>query len=337
MDDALFAAVDLGSNSFRLSVARMVCGQEAHGMPPQIQTTERLKDAVRLAAGLDADNTLAAPEVARAVAVLKRYGERLRGFDPARVRAVATNTFRVARNTGAVLQQAQTALGFPIEVISGEEEARLIYAGVSGELPPSNTPRLVMDIGGGSTEVILGRGAAPLHLASLGLGCVTHTRRFFPDGHLTARRFDQARLTALREFEAIAPTYRRTGWREAYGSSGTAKGLNAILREGGLSDAITADDTRAGDTAAGGMTVHGLLALQERLVQEGQVIPEHLPGIKPARAPVLAGGLAIMLAAFEALKIERMLTGDGALRAGVLRSLLARSRIGDIPVRTVSC
>jgi len=332
MDDALFAAVDLGSNSFRLSVARMVCGQEAHGMPPRIQTTERLKDAVRLAAGLDADNTLAAPEVARAVAVLKRYGDRLRGFDPARVRAVATNTFRVARNTGAVLQQAQAALGFPIEVISGEEEARLIYAGVSGELPPSNALRLVMDIGGGSTEVILGRGAAPLHLASLGLGCVAHTRRFFPDGRLTARRFDQARLAALREFEAIAPAYRRTGWFDAYGSSGTAKGLNAILREGGL-----IGDTTTDDTAAGGMTARGLLALQERLVQEGQVIPEHLPGIKPARAPVLAGGLAIMLAAFEALKIDRMLTGDGALRAGVLRSLLARSRVGDTPARTVSC
>jgi len=317
MDDTLLAAVDLGSNSFRLSVARVL----RDGGREQVHTIDRLKDAVQLAAGLTATNTLDAAVVERAIAVLQRYGERLKGFHPDRVRAVATNTFRVARDADAILQRAQTALGFPIEVISGQEEARLIYAGVVGELSKSDAHRLVMDIGGGSTEIILGKGHAPLHLASLALGCVTYTRHFFPDGRITAARFARARLAARRELEGIARIYRRTGWQQAYGSSGTAKGLLAILLEGGLSER--------------GITLDGLLALQARLIQAGQVAVEHLPGIKPARAPVLAGGLAIMLAAFEELKIEMMLTGDGALRAGVLADLLGRRMEHDKREETV--
>jgi len=318
MNDALLAAVDLGSNSFRLSVARVF----RDGGREQVHTIDRLKDAVQLAAGLTASNTLDAAVVERAIAVLRRYGERLKGFHPDRVRAVATNTFRVARDADAILQRAQTALGFPIEVISGQEEARLIYAGVAGELPPSDAHRLVMDIGGGSTELILGKGHAPLHLASLALGCVTYTRHFFPDGRITAARFARARLAARRELEGIARIYRCTGWQQAYGSSGTAKGLLAILLEGGLSER--------------GITLDGLLALQARLVSAGQVVVEHLPGIKPARAPVLAGGLAIMLAAFEELKIDVMLTGDGALRAGVLADLLGRRMEHDKREETVA-
>jgi len=306
MNDTLFAAVDLGSNSFRLSVARLL----HHDGREQLHTIDRLKDAVQLAAGLTAQHTLETTVVERAIGVLRRYGERLQGFAPERVRAVATNTFRVARNADEILQYAQMALGFPIEVISGQEEARLIYAGVSGELPPSDAHRLVIDIGGGSTEIILGKGHAPLHLASLALGCVTYTRQFFPDDRITAQRFAQARLAARRELEGIARIYRRTGWQQVYGSSGTAKGLLAILLEGGLSER--------------GITLAGLLALQTRLIEQGRVVVEHLPGIKPARAPVLAGGLAIMLAAFEELQIDVMLTGDGALRAGVLADLLGR-------------
>lgn len=315
--DYLLAAVDLGSNSFRLSIARVV----QHNGHAQIYAVDRLKDAVQLAAGLTPHKTLDPVVVERAIAVLKRYGERLQGFHPNRVRAVATNTFRVARDTGAILQRAEAALGFPIEVISGQEEARLIYAGVSSELPPSDQHRLVIDIGGGSTEVIIGKGYDPVRLSSLSMGCVSYTKQFFPDGRITAQRMGKARLAARRELESISKTYLRTGWDQAYGSSGTAKGLLAILAEGGMS--------------ARGITLEGMEALQQRLIDEGQVVMEHLPGIKPARATVLSGGLAIMMAAFEELKIDVMLPGEGALRAGVLYDLLGRRSEHDKREETV--
>ncbi len=315
--DYLLAAVDLGSNSFRLTIARVV----QHNGHAQIYAVDRLKDAVQLAAGLTPQKTLDEASVERAIAVLKRYGERLQGFKPSRVRAVATNTFRVARDTGPILARAEAALGFPIEVISGQEEARLIYAGVSSELPPSSNQRLVIDIGGGSTEVILGQSYQPGHLASLNMGCVSYTKQFFPDGHITAQRMGKARLAARRELESISETYRHAGWEQAYGSSGTAKGLLAILTQGGMS--------------AKGITLDGMEALQQRLIEDGCVVMDHLPGIKPARATVLSGGLAIMMAAFEELKIDVMLPGEGALRAGVLYDLLGRRSEHDKREETV--
>ncbi len=315
--DYLLAAVDLGSNSFRLSIARVV----QHNGHAQIYAIDRLKDAVQLAAGLTPNRTLDEAVVERAIEVLKRYGERLAGFKPSRVRAVATNTFRVARDTGPILARAEAALGFPIEVISGQEEARLIYAGVSSELPPSTSNRLVIDIGGGSTEVILGKGYEPRYLTSLPMGCVSYTKQFFPDGRITAQRMGRARLEARRELESISETYRHVGWEQAYGSSGTAKGLLAILAEGGMSPR--------------GITLDGMEALQKRLIEDGQVVMEHLPGIKPARATVLSGGLAIMMAAFEELKIDLMLPGEGALRAGVLYDLLGRRSEHDKRDETV--
>lgn len=315
--DYLLAAVDLGSNSFRLSIARVV----QHNGHAQIYAIDRLKDAVQLAAGLTSHKTLEPAVVERAIDVLKRYGERLEGFNPSRVRAVATNTFRVARDTAPILARAEAALGFPIEVISGQEEARLIYSGVNSELPPSPNNRLVIDIGGGSTEVVLGKNYKPLHLSSLAMGCVSYTKQFFPDGRITAQRMGKARLAARRELESISETYRHVGWEQAYGSSGTAKGLLAILAEGGIS--------------ARGITLEGMEALQQRLIDDGQVIMEHLPGIKPARATVLSGGLAIMMAAFEELKIDLMLPGEGALRAGVLYDLLGRRSEHDKREETV--
>jgi len=315
--DHLLAAVDLGSNSFRLSIGRV----EQHEGNAQIYAVDRLKESVQLAAGLDADKNLDQAAIQRAVAVLKRYGERIEGFHPARVRAVATNTFRVARNIADILPQAEAALGFPIEVISGQEEARLIYSGVANELAPSGNKRLVIDIGGGSTEVIIGRGYEPLQLSSLYMGCVSFTRRFFPDGQVTAQRMEKAELAARRELEGISRQYRRVGWKEAYGSSGTAKGLLAILTEGGMSKK--------------GITLEGLEKLKARLIKDGRVIMANLPGIKPARATVLSGGLAIMLAAFRELKIDTMLPGEGALRVGVLYDLLGRDANHDKRDETV--
>lgn len=304
--DHLLAAVDIGSNSFRLSVGRVV-QQDGE---PQLFQVDRLKETVRLAAGLDANNRLGQEAIDRALAVLERFGERLHSFPPSRVRAVATNTFRVATNTQEFLPRAEAALGFPIEVIAGREEARLIYLGVVHSLPASPNKRLVIDIGGGSTEVVIGKGLAPGLMSSLHMGCLTYSTQFFPDGVVTAERMRQAELMARREAEVIAKTYRKTGWKEAYGSSGTAKALYAILTESGFSDC--------------GITRAGMNKLKARIIASGRVIPSELPGIKPQRAAVLPGGLAIMGALFDELGIERMDTGDGALRVGVLHDLFGR-------------
>jgi len=304
--DHLLAAVDLGSNSFRLSIGRVV---QQDGVA-QIYQIDRLKETVRLAAGLDADKRLGPEAIERAVAVLERFGERLRSFHPNRVRAVATNTFRVARNTQDFLPLAESALGFPIEVIAGREEARLIYVGVMHTLPPSANKRLVIDIGGGSTEVIIGKGFEPSLMSSLYMGCVSYSRQFFGDGSVDAHQMKQAELAARREIEVIAKQYRKTGWKEAYGSSGTAKALYAILTECGFSDS--------------GITRAGMNKLKDRIIRSGRVIPSELPGIKLERADVLPGGLAIMSALFDELGIDVMYTGDGALRLGVLYDLLGR-------------
>lgn len=315
--DQLLAAVDLGSNSFRLSIGRVV-QQEGNA---QIYAVDRLKESVRLAAGLGSDNILDDESIERAITVLKRYGERLAGFPQHNVRAVATNTFRVARNVAKFLPQAEKALGFPIEVIAGHEEARLIFSGVANELPPSDDQRLVIDIGGGSTEIIIGKGYEPIRLASLYMGCVSFTRQFFADGCITAARMEQAQLAARRELESISKRYRKTGWKEAYGSSGTAKGIIAVLQDGGL--------------VKKGITLDGMEKLKAMLIKEGKVNINSLPGLKASRAPVLAGGLAIMLAAFHELKIEIMQPGEGALRVGVLYDLLGRESKHDKRDETV--
>lgn len=309
--DHLLAAVDLGSNSFRLSIGRVVQQDDiAH-----IYAVDRLKESVQLAAGLGPDDILDDASIARAITVLRRYGERLNGFHPDRVRAVATSTFRVAKNVNVLLPLAEEALGFPIEVIAGQEEARLIFSGVANELPPSQNRRLVIDIGGGSTEFIIGCGFEPMQLSSLLMGCVSYTQRFFPDGKITADRMDRAQLAARRELETISRKFRKTGWQEAYGSSGTAKALFAVLTDSNMSRQ--------------GITLEGLEKLRAKLVSDGKVVVDQLPGLKASRANVLAGGLAIMLAAFHELKIESMWSGEGALRVGVLYDLLGRESAHD--------
>lgn len=313
----LLAAVDLGSNSFRLAIGRV---HDENGVR-QIYQIDRLKETVRLAAGLNENKVLSDDAIERALEILKRFGERLQSFHPDRVRAVATNTFRVARNTPDIIGRAEAALGFPIEVIAGREEARLIYTGVNHTLPASPDKRLVIDIGGGSTEVIIGKADEPLMMSSLYMGCVTYTRKFFPDGTVDEHSMRVAQMSAQREIEVITKPYKKLGWQEAYGSSGTAKALQAILTEGGFS--------RRGITAA------GLAKLKSKIIKAGRVIPDQLPGIKYERADVLAGGLAIMSAFFDELGIEVMHTGDGALRLGVLVDLAGRSQSQDRRDETV--
>ena len=223
----LIAAIDLGSNSFRLQVGRIV--------NDQIYPLDGLAEAVRLAAGLSPDKRLDQAAQQRGVLALQRFHERLRDFPANRVRAVATNTLRVAKNAPEFLIRAEAALGFPIEIIAGREEARLIYVGVAHTLPDPHRQQLVVDIGGGSTEFIVGKSFESQLLESRYMGCVGYSLRYFPDGRIDNRAFREAELAARRELQTISAAYREAGWEEAVGSSGTAKAIVEILEQNGLS------------------------------------------------------------------------------------------------------
>ncbi|MEW6164303.1 MAG: exopolyphosphatase [Pseudomonadota bacterium] len=307
------AAVDMGSNSFRLQVGRIVGNQ--------IYPLDGLKETVRLAAGLTPEKYLDEASQQRALTALARFGERLRGFAPDSVRAVATNTLRVAKNGPAFLQQAEATLGFPIEVIAGREEARLIYLGVAHTLPNPRVRHLVVDIGGGSTEFIIGQNIQPLHLESLYMGCVSYSLRFFPGGLIDKRDLKDAELAARRELQTIVHAYRDTGWDEAVGSSGTAKAIRDVLELNGFAD--------------GGITREGLDRLRGRLAQAGDAGRTGLQGMRPDRVPVIAGGVAIMSAVFKEFGLERMTFSEGALRLGVLYDLLGRYHHEDLRAATV--
>ncbi len=309
----LIAAVDLGSNSFRLQVGRVVGNQ--------IYPLDSLKDSVRLAAGLGADKTLDSNSQVRGVQALARYGERLRSFETGAVRAVATNTLRVAKNATQFLQRAETALGFPIEVIAGREEARLIYLGVAHSLPNPKRQSLVVDIGGGSTEFIIGRHFQPSQLESLYMGCVGYSLRFFPDGNVDKRQMKEAELAARRELQSMVKTYRDTGWEQAVGSSGTAKAICDLLELNGFSD--------------GGITREGLEHLRSLLLVAGNASRLTLQGLRPDRIPVITGGIAIMSAVFREFELEHMVFSEGALRLGVLYDLLGRYHHEDLREATV--
>lgn len=313
----LLAAIDLGSNSFRLSVGRVV----THDGVQQIFSIDRLKETVRLAAGLDENRVLSEEAIQRAVDVLQRFGERIRDFHPNQVRAVATNTFRVAKNIDELLTRAEAALGFPIEIISGQEEARLVFSGVAHELPPSKESRLVVDIGGGSTEFIIGKGLEPKLMKSLHMGCVSYTKAYFPNGIVTEKGFEKAELAASKELEIISKSYRKEGWAQAFGSSGSAKAIIAVLRESGFSNQ--------------GITLEGMLKLKRVLIKYGSARSPELKGLKTDRIEVLPAGLAIMIAVFKSLKVDLMQQGEGALRVGVLYDMLGRHVASDKRDETV--
>ncbi len=317
----LLAAVDLGSNSFRLIVGRV----EETDAGSQIYQVDALRESVRLAAGLSPDKMLDRASQVRGWNALKRFGERLRDFHPDHVRAVATNTLRVAKNAGEFLVEAQAALGFPIEVIAGREEARLIYAGAAHSVPASPGKRFVVDIGGGSTEFIIGSHYTPIRMESLYIGCVSHSLAFFPAGNVDEYTMRQAQLAASREIQIISQDYRKTGWDQAIGSSGTARALAELVEANGLND--------AGVTH--GISRGGLERLKRALIKAENVNRLKLVALKPDRVPVLAGGLSIMLAVFEELGIDYVDTTDGALRLGVLYDLLGRSQHEDMRTVTV--
>jgi exopolyphosphatase / guanosine-5'-triphosphate,3'-diphosphate pyrophosphatase len=308
------AAVDLGSNSFRLQLARVV--------DDHLIFHDSLREVVRLGAGLSDDKTLSDEALVRAVDCLKRFGERLRGLPPQAVRAVATNTFRVAKNAPQLLKAAQEALGFPIEIIAGREEARMIFVGVSHSLPKADHKRLVIDIGGGSTEFIIGEGLEPLEMESLYMGCVSYSLRYFPDGRITEDAFERAQIAAATEIQTISKKFKSKLWQEAVGSSGTARTLGEVLRLNGLSD--------------GAVTLDGLHQLRQLLIKSKEIKKIELNGLSVDRAAVISGGLAIMLAAFEGLNIDKLTVANSALREGVLYELLGRMQHDDTRDSTVN-
>lgn len=312
----LIAAADLGSNSFRLQIGRV--------LDNQIYPLDSIKEPVRLASGLTQDKMLDAASQARALDALRRFGERLRGFKTDAVRAVATNALRVAKNAIDFLPQAEAALGFPIEIIAGREEARLIYLGVVHSLPVVNHKRLVVDIGGGSTELIIGRKVESQLMESLYMGCVGYTLRFFPDGKVDKKRFREAEVAAAREIQVIASDYQRLGWREAVGSSGSARAICELLEINKLNP--------GGES---GITKAGLHTLRAMLITAGSADAMPVVGLRSDRSPVLPGGLAILCAVFAELGIEHMRYADGALRLGVLYDLLGRFHHHDMRDTTV--
>ena len=304
----VLAAVDLGSNSFRLQVARVE--------NDQLYMLDSLREPVRLAAGLNSNKQLDKEAQQRALSCLQRFGERLRGLPREAVRAVGTNSLRVAKNAAEFLKQAEAALGFPIEVIAGREEARLIYLGVAHGLPQTEGRRMVMDIGGGSTEFIIGHGLEPLKLESLFMGCVSYSQRYFADGKISKSSLKQAELAARNELQTIQVEFARDQWEHALGSSGTARVLCDILELNGYSES--------------GITRSGLEQLRAYLLKAGDVALLDLQGLKGDRIPVLPGGFAIMYAAFCELGIEQMQPALGALREGVLYDLLGRFHHNDM-------
>jgi exopolyphosphatase/guanosine-5'-triphosphate,3'-diphosphate pyrophosphatase len=307
------AAVDLGSNSFHLVVA--------HYRGGQLVVIDRMREMVRLAAGIGEDGRLDREVAARALACLARFGQRLSDVHADGVRVVGTSALRVARRTQSFLERAREALGHPIEIVSGREEARLIYSGVAHTLPDEPGRRLLVDIGGGSTEVIIGQGLEPLLLESLKLGCVSKSVRYFGDGKLTARRFQRARLAARQELEPIQESYRQLGWDSAAGSSGTVRAVFEALREL--------------DPCATTITPEGIDAVIEELVRAGHVDAIRLSAVTAERRAVFPGGIAILAEVLEQLGVDQMRVADGAMREGLLYDMLGRYTHEDARERTV--
>lgn len=312
MPDVL-AAVDLGSNSFHLVVARYRDGQ--------LIVIDRMREMVRLAAGLGEDGRLDKDVANRALACLARFGQRLSDVHANGVRAVGTSALRVARRTQSFLTRAREALGHPIEIVAGREEARLIYSGVAHTLPAEPGKRLVVDIGGGSTELIIGQKLEPLQLESVKLGCVAMSQRFFEDGKLSHKRFERARLAARQELEAIKSTYQRVGWDQAVGSSGTARAL--------------LDAQRELDPQSTVITREGIEAVIESLAAAGHTGAIRLVAITEERRGVIAGGVAVLAEVFAQLGIRQMRVAEGAMREGLLYDMVGRYQQEDARERTV--
>lgn len=299
---SVIAAVDLGSNSFQVQLARATDGG--------LVVLDHVKESVRLAAGLGADRTLSDSARRRGLDCLRRFGERLRRLPPGRVRAVGTSTLRSARGLDGFLAEARLLLGHPVEIIDGLEEARLIYTGVVHDLGPGQTRRLVVDIGGGSTELIVGELDQPIHVQSLSLGVVARSRDDFPAGRISAAHWQQAVHAARARLAPLVRPYRQTGWDRAFGASGSIKAIGRVCAQAGwCADTITAA---------------ALETLGREISHAGHVDRLGFAGLSPSRRPIFLGGAVILTAVFESLGIREMAVSDRALRDGILLEMLAR-------------
>ena len=309
----LLAAIDLGSNSFRLEI-----GRYDHG---QIQRVAYLKETVRQGNGLDENRNLTDEAMQRGWDCLARFAERLAGFKKSQVRAVATQTLREAKNRETFLKRGCEILGFPIEVIAGTEEARLIYQGVSHMLPSSNERRLVIDIGGRSTELVLGQGLDATETASFRVGSVAWSMKYFSTGEFTQQAFDKAEIAAQAVLEEALSTYPRHQWHKAYGASGTVGAVGDILALAGFPE--------------GEISLDGLDWLVKCLVRAGQANKVQLEGLKDDRRAVIGGGVSVLRALMTLLQVSTLYVAQGALRHGVLFDMVERED-HDTDTRDVS-
>ena len=310
----LIAAIDLGSNSFH-----MVLAKTDHG---EIRMLERLGDKVQLAAGINEERLLSEEAMQRGLDCLRRFAQLTASLPEGAVRVVGTNALREARNRSEFIHRAEEILGHPVEVISGREEARLIYLGVSHSIADTPGKRLVADIGGGSTEFIIGQRFEPLLRESLEMGCVSFTQRFFKDGKITPARYAQAYTAARLEIMGIEHALRRLGWEDAVGASGTIKAIGLAIQAAGL--------------GSGEVNAEGMAWLKRKMFKAGEVEKLDLEGIKPDRRAIFPAGMAILEAIFDACDIQRMSHSEGALREGVLYDLLGRHQHEDVRERTLS-
>lgn len=309
----VLAAVDLGSNSFHMIVARY-----EHG---QLTVIDKLREMVRLAAGLDEDGRIPRQVSRRALQCIGRFGQRLRDMHAGNVRAVGTNALRKAKNSAQFLEAAEDALGHPIEVVSGREEARLVFLGAAHSLPETAGNRLVIDIGGGSTELIIGERFEPLERFSLYMGCVGFTERYFPGGKISPKRWRRAALAAAMELEPVAEPLKTLGWDEAIGTSGTIRTAQAVLRTQLWTEEF--------------VTVTGLERLRDHMFACGSSEKLNLSGLSSERAPVFAGGVVILLTVLEQLGVTRLRAARGALREGLIYDMVGRLGEEDARDRTV--
>ena len=313
-EDELMAAIDIGSNSFHLAIARL-----DHG---EVRKVVSMSEKVQLAAGLDEHNILGAEAEKRGLECLSRFVARLDSVPPERIRVVATNALRQAKNANDFVKRANKILPKPIEIIAGREEARLIYLGVS-HTNASSDKRLVIDIGGGSTEFIIGQGFDPLLTESLQMGCVAFTQKFFADGQMTKEAFTAAISAARKEVLAINGRYQKTGWSSVIGSSGTIKAVRNVLVSKGWAD----EQER--------ITYKGVKKLEKLLIKIGNVDDIDLEGVKEHRQTVFPAGVAVLRAVMKVLAIETITYSDGALREGVMYDMLGRFASEDVRDRSV--
>jgi exopolyphosphatase/guanosine-5'-triphosphate,3'-diphosphate pyrophosphatase len=311
----MLAAIDLGSNSFHMVVARL-----EHGLPVVV---DRIREHVQLGAGLDDGKRITQDAWEIALACIARFGERVADLPADNVRAVGTNTLRKARNGRAFLEAARKALGHDIEVISGREEARLIYLGVAHAVDHARSQgrRLVVDIGGGSTELIVGERFEPVQRDSVQMGCISYRERYFADGTITRHAVDRAIVAARLEVRSLESQYKNLGWDVCIGASGTIKAIDEVLR--------------TNRWTSRGITAQGLDRILDEIVAAGSVDELRLGGLSAERAPVFVPGVAILRGLFESFRLDEMVASTGALREGVLHDLVGRIQREDVRDRTI--